>query len=129
MMNKAYLKADYEATKNLVDLTIRQRELLEAWLYAGQTMGQLALRYGINRSTVSRTINRAAEKIAKAAYWIHRQRTRTFSKSDYQNLPHTRHSDGGTMQNRCLNLRPLDGDSQNSQNHYQFLFRFQNNFW
>ena len=85
MMNKAYLKADYEATKNLVDLTIRQRELLEAWLYAGQTMGQLALRYGINRSTVSRTINRAAEKIAKTAYWIHRQRTRTFSKSDYQN--------------------------------------------
>ena len=80
MMNKAYLKADYEATKNLVDLTIRQRELLEAWLYAGQTMG-----YGINRSTVSRTINRAAEKIAKTAYWIHRQRTRTFSKSDYQN--------------------------------------------
>ena len=76
MMNKAYLKADYEATKNLVDLTIRQRELLEAWLYAGQTMGQLALRYGINR---------AAEKIAKTAYWIHRQRTRTFSKSDYQN--------------------------------------------
>ena len=49
MMNKAYLKADYEATKNLVDLTIRQRELLEAWLYAGQTMGQLALRYGISR--------------------------------------------------------------------------------
>ena len=85
MMNKAYLKADYEATKNFVDLTIRQRELLEAWLYAGQTMGQLALRYGINRSTVSRTINRAAEKIAKTAYWIHRQRTRTFSKSDYQN--------------------------------------------
>lgn len=26
-------------------------------------MGQLALRYGINRSTVSRAINRAVEKI------------------------------------------------------------------
>ena len=85
MMNKAYLKADYVATKNLVDLTMRQRELLEAWLYAGQTMGQLALRYGINRSTVSRTINRAAEKIAETAYWIRRQHTRTFSKSDCQN--------------------------------------------
>ena len=85
MMNKAYLKADYKATKNLVDLTMRQRELLEAWLYAGQTMGQLALRYGINRSTVSRTINRAAEKIAETAYWIRRQHTRTFSKSDCQN--------------------------------------------
>ena len=84
-MNKAYLKVNYEATKNLVDLTIRQRELLEAWLYAGQTMGQLALRYGINRSTVSRTINRAAEKIAETAYWIRRQHTRTFSKSDCQN--------------------------------------------
>ena len=85
MMNKAYLKADYEATKNLVDLTKRQRELLEAWLYTRQTMGQIALRYGINRSTVSRTINRAAEKTAKTAYWSHRQHTRTFSKSDCQN--------------------------------------------
>lgn len=85
MVNKAYLKADYEATKNLVDLTIRQRELLEAWLYTRQTMGQIALRYGINRSTVSRTINRANEKIAETAYWIRRQHTRTFSKSDCQN--------------------------------------------
>ena len=84
-MNKAYLKVNYEATKHLVGLTMRQKELLEAWLYTGQTMGQIALRYGINRSTVSRTINRAAEKIAKTAYWIHRQRTRTFSKSDCQN--------------------------------------------
>ena len=83
--DKAHIRSEYEAVKCTVDLTIRQRELLEAWLYAGQTMGQLALRYGINRSTVSRTINRAAEKIAKTAYGIHRQRTRTFSKSDYQN--------------------------------------------
>ena len=37
MVNKAYLKADYEVTKNLVDLTKRQRELLEAWLYTRQT--------------------------------------------------------------------------------------------
>lgn len=84
-MNKAYLKADYEATKHLAGLTTRQVEILEAWLYTGQTMGQIALRYGINRSTVSRTVNRAAEKITKTVYWIHRQRTRTFSKSDYQN--------------------------------------------
>ena len=83
--DKAHIRSEYEAVKCTVNLTVRQRELLEAWLYAGQTMGQLALRYGINRSTVSRTINRAAEKIAKTAYWIHRQRTRTFSKSDYQN--------------------------------------------
>lgn len=68
MMNKVYLKADYEATKHLAGLTMRQKELLEAWLYTGQTMGQIALRYGINRSTVSRTVNRAAEKIAKTAY-------------------------------------------------------------
>ena len=60
-MNKAYLKADYEATKYIAGLTMRQKELLEAWLYTGQTMGQIALRYGINRSTVSRTVNRAAE--------------------------------------------------------------------
>lgn len=33
------------------------------------------------------------------------------------------------MPNYYLNLRLLDGDGQNSQNHYQFLFRFQNNFW
>ena len=85
MMNKAYLKADYEATKHLVGLTMRQKELLEAWLYTRQTMGQIALRYGINRSTVSRTINRADEKIAETAYWIRRQHTRTFSKSDCQN--------------------------------------------
>ena len=77
MVNKAYLKADYEATKHLAGLTMRQKELLEAWLYTGQTMGQIALRYGINRSTVSRTVNRAADKIAKIAYWHHRQRRRT----------------------------------------------------
>lgn len=76
-MNKAYLKADYEATKHLAGLTMRQKELFEAWLYTGQTMGQIALRYGINRSTVSRTVNRAAEKITKIAYWRHRQRTQT----------------------------------------------------
>ena len=76
-MNKAYLKVNYEATKHLVGLTMRQKELLEAWLYTGQTMGQIALRYGINRSTVSRTVNRAAEKITKTAYWRHRQRTQT----------------------------------------------------
>lgn len=75
-MNKAYLKADYEAAKHLAGLTMRQKELLEAWLYTGQTMGQIALRYGINRSTVSRTVNRAADKIAKIAYWHHRQRRR-----------------------------------------------------
>ena len=61
--DKAHIRSEYEAVKCMVDLTIRQRELLEAWLYAGQTMGQLALRYGINRSTVSRAINRAVEKI------------------------------------------------------------------
>lgn len=33
------------------------------------------------------------------------------------------------MQNYYLNLRLLDGDGQNSRNYYQFLFRFQNNFW
>ena len=77
MVNKAYLKADYEATKHLAGLTMRQKELLEAWLYTGQNMGQIALRYGINRSTVSRTVNRAAEKITKIAYWHHRQRRRT----------------------------------------------------
>lgn len=76
-MNKAYLKADYEATKHLAGLTVRQKEILEAWLYTGQTMGQIALRYGINRSTVSRTVNRAADKIAKTAYWICRQHRRT----------------------------------------------------
>ena len=48
--DKAHIRSEYEAVKCTVDLTIRQRELLEAWLYAGQTMGQLALRYGINRS-------------------------------------------------------------------------------
>ena len=84
-MNKAYLKVNYEATKHLVGLTMRQKELLEAWLYTGQTMGQIALRYGINRSTVSRTVNRAAEKIAKTAYWIHHQRRQTSSHSDCQN--------------------------------------------
>lgn len=61
--DKAHIRSEYEAVKCTVDLTIRQRKLLEAWLYAGQTMGQLALRYGINRSTVSRAINRAVEKI------------------------------------------------------------------
>ena len=67
------------------DVTPRQRQTLLLYYSDGLNMREIGERLGVDKSTVSRTINRAAEKIAKTAYWIHRQRTRTFSKSDYQN--------------------------------------------
>ena len=36
-MNRAYLKSVYEAVRDLVELTDRQRELFEAWLYTERT--------------------------------------------------------------------------------------------
>lgn len=62
-MNRAYLKSVYEAVRDRVDLTARQRELFEAWLYTERTFAQLAIRYGVNRSTVFRTVERAAKYV------------------------------------------------------------------
>lgn len=78
-MNRAYLKSVYEAVRDLVDLTVRQRELFEAWLYTERTFAQLAIRYGVNRSTVFRTVERAAqyvERTAKRLDIFHKARTR-----------------------------------------------------
>lgn len=58
------LLVKYESIKDQVELPERQRELFEAWIYSKCSMGQLALRYGINRSSVSRSINGAVEKVA-----------------------------------------------------------------
>ena len=62
-MNRAYLKSVYEAVRDRVDLTVRQRELFEAWLYTERTFAQLAIQYGVNRSTVFRAVERAAQYV------------------------------------------------------------------
>ena len=66
-MNRAYLKSVYEAVRDRVDLTVRQRELFEAWLYTARTFAQLANQYGVNRSTVFRTVERAAQYVERTA--------------------------------------------------------------
>ena len=62
-MNRAYLKSVYEEVRDLVALTARQRELFEAWLYTERTFAQLAIQYGVNRSTVFRAVERAAPDV------------------------------------------------------------------
>lgn len=44
-------------------LTPRQRQILELYYDQGLTMGQIAMRLGVNRSTVSRTLRRARERL------------------------------------------------------------------
>ena len=44
-------------------LTDRQRQMLELYYDQGLTMGQSALRRNLNRSTVSRTLSRAKDKL------------------------------------------------------------------
>ena len=66
-MNRAYLKSVYEAVRDRVDLTVRQRELFEAWLYTERTFAQLANQYEVNRSTVFRTVERAAQYVERTA--------------------------------------------------------------
>lgn len=44
-------------------LTPRQRQLLDLYYDQGLTMGQIALRLGLNRSTVSRTLQRARDRL------------------------------------------------------------------
>lgn len=62
-MNRAYLKSVYEEVRDLVAMTARQRELFEAWLYTERTFAQLAIQYGVNRSTVFRAVERAAQYV------------------------------------------------------------------
>ena len=45
------------------ELTPRQREMLALYYDRGLKMNQIAKRLGVNRSTVSRTINRAKERL------------------------------------------------------------------
>ena len=44
-------------------LTDRQRQMLELYYDQGLTMGQIALKRNLNRSTVSRTLSRAKDKL------------------------------------------------------------------
>lgn len=44
-------------------LTERQRQMLELYYDQGLTMGQIALKLHLNRSTVSRTLRRAKDRL------------------------------------------------------------------
>ena len=44
-------------------LTPRQQQMLELYYDRGLTMGQIALKLNLNRSTVSRTLRRAKERL------------------------------------------------------------------
>jgi len=45
------------------ELTARQRQLLTLYYDHGMSIPQIALKLGLNRSTVSRTIRRAKERL------------------------------------------------------------------
>lgn len=45
------------------ELTPRQRQMVELYYDRGMNVPQIALKLGLNRSTVSRTIRRAQEKL------------------------------------------------------------------
>lgn len=45
------------------ELTARQRQMLTLYYDEGMTIPQIALKLGLNRSTVSRTIRRAKERL------------------------------------------------------------------
>ena len=45
------------------ELTPRQRQLLELYYDRGKNMAQIARELGVNRSTISRTIRRARERL------------------------------------------------------------------
>ena len=45
------------------ELTERQRQMLELYYDQGLTMGQIALKLHLNRSTVSRTLQRAKDRL------------------------------------------------------------------
>ena len=49
------------------ELTKRERELLCAYYFLELTMPQIAARYDLNKSTVSRTISRAKRKLQHIA--------------------------------------------------------------
>ena len=47
------------------ELTDRQRETLTAYYFSGLNIPQIAKLQGVNKSTVSRTLHRAEEKLRK----------------------------------------------------------------
>lgn len=44
-------------------LTLRQKQILELYYGQGLTMGQIALKLGVNRSTVSRILKRSRKRL------------------------------------------------------------------
>ncbi len=51
------------------EVTERQRQMLTEYFYNGKNVNQIAEIYGINKSTVSRTISRALNNLRKIAYY------------------------------------------------------------
>lgn len=51
------------------EVTERQRQMLAEYFYNGKNISQIAKIYGINKSTVSRTISRALNNLRKIAYY------------------------------------------------------------
>lgn len=56
------LRRNLRAARQQV-LTDRQRQVLELYYDRGLTMGQIALKLHLNRSTVSRTLRRARDRL------------------------------------------------------------------
>lgn len=48
------------------DLTVRQRQMLSMYYFDEKTMEEIRNELGVNKSTVSRTIGRAAKRLYKA---------------------------------------------------------------
>lgn len=65
--NSEIKKIAIKALKKVIEeqLTTRQKQYLVLYYYNNVDMVQIAKQFGVNKSTVSRTINRARQKIYK----------------------------------------------------------------
>lgn len=65
--NKALLRSATRAVRKVItdELTSRQKEYIVLYYYKEMDMSEIAEMYNVNKSTVSRTINRARNNIIK----------------------------------------------------------------
>ena len=65
--NSSLKKIAIRALKKVIEeqLTTRQKQFIVLYYYNNKNMVEIAKQFGVNKSTVSRTINRAKQKIYK----------------------------------------------------------------
>ncbi len=65
--NEQHLELAQRALRDILeqDLTDRQKEILLHYYYEGKTEPEIAQELGVNKSTISRTLDRAKQRIRK----------------------------------------------------------------